>query len=101
MKKMRRFFILLFVVAMIVAVMPMTALAKGKKKAKGPYRDVTTKTVDAKSYEGICHVKAEGGWRGIAKNGKLYPNKIVTRREFVMVLKICGDTVARIKSTSC
>lgn len=71
--------LLLMVVLMLLA-MPMTAFAKN------PYKDVTRKKVDSQSYTAISYIKKYDGWRGIAKKGKLRPNKAITRREFLIVL---------------
>ena len=54
--------------------------------SKNPYKDVTRKKVDAQSFTAISYIKRFDGWRGIAKKGKFYPNKTMTRREYLMVL---------------
>ncbi|MBQ3433250.1 hypothetical protein IJG22_03080 [Candidatus Saccharibacteria bacterium] len=68
------------IVLLVVIMMPMTALAKN------PYKDVNAKTVDAKGIESIAYIKKHSGWKAIVKNGKLNPNRIMTRREFLIVL---------------
>ena len=87
MTKKKQVFMLLFVVMLLA--MPMTVFA-----AKGPYKDVTRKKVDAQSIKAISYVKSFDGWRGIVKKGKLHPNKAITRREFLIVLhNLYGDKV--------
>ena len=71
--------VFLLLVVMILA-MPMTVFAKA------PYKDVTRKKVDAQSYTAIAYIKKYNGWSGIASKGKLYPNKAITRRQFLIVL---------------
>ena len=79
MTKKKQVFMLLFVVMLLA--MPMTVFA-----AKGPYKDVTRKKVDAQSIQAISYVKKNyNGWKGLIKNGKFYPNKYMTRREFLIV----------------
>ena len=82
-KKMNRIFVMLLVVITIMAALPATTFAKG---AKGPYKDVTLRTVDKQSYKAIVYVKGYGGWRGLIKKGKFYPNRYITRREYLTVL---------------
>lgn len=74
----KRFGLLLFIIVLLT--MSMTALAKN------PYKDVTRKKVDAQSYDAIVYINNFGGWRGLTKKGKLYPNRAITRREFLIVL---------------
>ena len=63
-------------------------------KSKSPYKDVTRKKVDAQSYDAIVYIKNCDGWRGLVKKGKFYPNKAITRREFLVVLhNLYGDKV--------
>lgn len=84
---MKKFF-LLFVVAFCL-LLPTSAYAKAHKKptkSLSLYKDVTTKKVDAESYEGISFVKKYGGWNKLTKSGKLYPNKHMTRRDFLICL---------------
>lgn len=84
--KKRQIFMLSLIVLLLV--MPMTAFAKN------PYKDVTRKKVDAQSFKAISYIKEYNGWRGIAKKGKLSPNKFMTRREFLIVLhNLYGDKV--------
>ena len=62
--------------------------------SKNPYKDVTKKKVDSQSFTAISYIKRFDGWRGIAKKGRLYPNKTMTRREFLIVLhNLYGDKV--------
>lgn len=93
MKKMRRF--LLLVVICLVAMVPMVAFAKPKSNKAGRiYKDVTARTVDAKSLEGIAFVKGYNGWEGLIRKGRFFPNKFMTRREFLTVLhKLYGGYV--------
>ena len=80
----------LFVVVMLLALAPATVFAG----TKNPYKDVTRKKVDAQSYKTIVYIKEHGGWRGIAKKNKLYPNKAVTRRDYLIILhNLYGDKV--------
>lgn len=73
----------LFVVVMLLALAPITVFAG----TKNPYKDVTRKKVDAQSYKSIVYIKTTfNGWRALVKKGKLYPNKAMTRREFLLVL---------------
>lgn len=81
MKKLNKVFVLLTVV-FVVMLVPMVALAKTSR----PYKDVTKKTVGTDAYNAIVFVKKYGGWKGIAKNGQLKPNKYVTRKEVLRVL---------------
>lgn len=85
MKRTKRVLALLLVVCLAMSLMPMMAMAKGKKSGV-VYKDVTLKKVDAQSYAAIEYVKAHGGWSGIAHKGKLRPNKAVTRQEMLRVL---------------
>lgn len=82
-------FLLLLAIMMVLA--PMTVFAKG---SKNPYKDVTRKKVDSQSYDAISYIKRFDGWRGLLKKGKFYPNKYMTRREFLIVLhNLYGDKV--------
>lgn len=54
--------------------------------ASRPYKDVTTKTIDKASIKSIRYVKKAGGFKGVIKGKKFYPNKKMTRRQYLMVL---------------
>lgn len=72
-----------FVLMMILVTMFSTITFAG---SKNPYKDVTRKKVDAQSFTAISYIKRFDGWRGIVKKGKFYPNKTMTRREYLIVL---------------
>lgn len=79
----------MLLVVVILTMMPMQVFAGGN-----PYRDVTTRKVDTNSYSAIVYVKDYNGWKGLTKKGKLYPNRYMTRREFLKVLhNLYGDKV--------
>lgn len=88
MKRTKKVVFMLLVVCLI-ALMPTVAFAKPKKaksKASKIYKDVSTKRIDAKSYEAIGYVKQHGGWAGLIRKGKFYPNRYMTRRDFLVTL---------------
>ena len=86
----KRSFVVFFLLLMM-AFMPMTASAKG---AKSPYKDVTRKRVDAQSIDAISYIKSYDGWRGLIRKGRFYPNRYMTRREFLIVLhNLYGDRI--------
>ena len=88
MKKVTRIIMLLAVLTFML--MPATAFAK----SNNPYKDVTHKTVDATSYDAIVYIKQHHGWSGIARKGRLHPNRTITRRQFLMILhNLYGDKV--------
>lgn len=88
----RRIVSFLFLLAVIMTFMSMTAMAA--KGGSNPYKDVTKKKVDASSYDAISYIKKFDGWRGLVKKGKLFPNKYMNRREFLIVLhNLYGDKV--------
>ena len=70
----------------ITVVMVLTLMVSTVAMAANPYKDVTRKRIDAQSYDAIVYVKQHNGWRGIARKGKLYPNRFITRREFLVIL---------------
>lgn len=80
MKKVGRVFMLAFVFCMLLSVSVLAG------RVKNPYKDVTGKKVDKQSFSAIVYVKQHGGWRGIAKKGKLKPDKVLTRAELITVL---------------
>ena len=87
--KKRNFFV---VVAVLVFVLMFSTAALAKSKR--PFKDVTRKKVDAQSYDAIVYINNFGGWRGLTKKGKFYPNKAITRREFLIVLQnLYGDKI--------
>ena len=69
------------VVLVLVFGSTMTAFA-----APRPYKDVTTKKIDKKSIKSIRYIKKAGGYKGVIKGKKFYPNKKMTRRQYLMVL---------------
>lgn len=78
----------------LLFIMIMVMLAPTTVFAKNPYKDVTKKKVDKESYKAIVYLKEHGGWNGIAKKGKLSPNKYVTRRDYLIILhNLYGDKV--------
>ena len=83
MKKTRNFVMLLVVCLLLIGMLPTVAFAKGSPR---PYKDVSSRNVDAKSLDAIIYVKNYGGWTGIAKRGRFYPNRPMTRYEFLVVL---------------
>ena len=90
MKKKALCFVLLFI---IVSSMTAEAAVAGPK-VLAPYRDVTLRRVDAKSYTAIVFVKKYGGWRGLTIKGKLYPNRLMKKGEFIRLLvNLYGDEV--------
>lgn len=94
--KMRKRFITLAVLTLIltlvVGLVPVTALSK--KVAKAPYKDVTTKKVGAYTVEAVSYLKTHGAFRGVIKGNRFYPNKVVTRQEFILMLaNLYGDDI--------
>ena len=79
MKKINRIVIMLVVATMML---PTVAFAKGHI----PYKDVTRRKVDAKSYTAIVFVKEHHGWVDIARKGRLKPNKTLTYQDLITVL---------------
>ena len=80
-----------FVLMMILVTMFSTIAFAG---SKNPYKDVTRKKVDSQSITAISYIKRFDGWKGLIKKGKFYPNKVMTRREFLIVLhNLYGDKV--------
>lgn len=86
MKKARRNLIVLLVVCLIVSMMPMTALAKGKKSSSRRYKDVTSKTVDRTTRTAINYVDGYYGLRYIAKGRRLHPNRSATGLDYLQIL---------------
>ena len=86
-----RFLFMLLLIA-IMAATPTTVLAKG---SKGPFKDVTRKKVDSESYSAIVYIAKYDGFVGVAKKNRLYPNRYMTRRDFLIVLSnLYGDKVS-------
>ena len=54
--------------------------------ADAGYKDVNKKTIDAKSIRSIKLIKKAGGFKGVFDGKKFYPNKKMTRRQYLMVL---------------
>lgn len=79
------------VVVVIVALVMILMAPTQVLAASNPYKDVTRKTVDSDSYNAISYVKSHKGFRDIAGT-KFYPNRKVTRREFILILhNMYGD----------
>lgn len=78
----KRLISLLVVVVIVLSLVPMSAFAGPRVL---PYKDVGKK-VDSQSSEAISFIKRYNGWRGLIKKGKFYPNKYMTRGEFLRVL---------------
>lgn len=77
--------VFLLLLALLVLSAPTTVFAA--KKSKGVYKDVTTKSVDNKSYTAIKDIKRYHGWDGLIRNGKFYPNRYMTKHELYVVLR--------------
>lgn len=74
----------IFVIALVMALLPLNAFAASSSK---PYKDVSQKTVGKNAYTAIKYVKAHEGYIGFVKGKKFYPNKAITRRQFIVMLK--------------
>ena len=55
--------------------------------ASRPYKDVTRKQIDKKSIRSIRYLKKAGAFKGVIKGKKFYPNKKMTRRQYLKILK--------------
>ncbi|MBO7718168.1 hypothetical protein J6S37_01585 [Candidatus Saccharibacteria bacterium] len=56
------------------------------------YTDVTKAKVGESAYKAITYIKKYGGWKDVANGKKFYPNRKITRREFLTVLgNLYGD----------
>ena len=80
---------------LLVVVFVLTLTSAEVLAASDPYSDVTNRSVDNSSYNAIAYVKQHHGWDGgIIKKKKFYPNKYMTRREFMLALyNLYGDKV--------
>lgn len=87
---MKKLVSLLLVVIVILTIAPAQVLA-----ASNPYNDVTKRSVDDGSYTAIAYVKQHHGWDGgLIKKRRFYPNKYMTRREFILALyNLYGDKI--------
>lgn len=94
--------ILFFTVIVVMLTLAMPASVFAAKKSKRPYKDVTLKTVDKSSYTAIKYVKKYKGWQGLVKNGRLYPNRYMTKHELYVVLhNLYGTKVPASVVTAC
>ena len=87
--KTKKMIVSLIVIVLVVALIPTFAYAKGRKIGKTTsriYKDVTSRTVDAESCAGIQFVKEHGGWNGLIRRGRFFPNLYMTRKEFLIAL---------------
>ena len=95
MKKFTNFVVLMLAIVLIVGSVPVEASALSKKKAsKAPYTDVTVKKVGKDTYGAVKYLKQHGAFKGVIKGKKFYPNKVITRQEFILMLaNLYGDDV--------
>ena len=90
-KRFVKFAILTICLVMLVGSVPVSAVARPNKS---PYSDVTVKKVGRETYDAVNYLKTYGAFRGIVKGKKFYPNKVVTRKEFILMLaNLYGDDV--------
>ena len=90
--KFTNFVILLMTVVLMVGSVPVQCSALSKKVTKAPYTDVTVKKVGADTYEAVQYLKQHGAFKGVITGKKFYPNKVITRQEFIIILgNIYGD----------
>ncbi|MBR2725521.1 hypothetical protein IKF28_03525 [Candidatus Saccharibacteria bacterium] len=54
--------------------------------AAAGYKDVNRENIDAKSIKSIKFIKKHGGFKGVFTGKKFYPNKKMTRRQYLLVL---------------
>ena len=87
---MKKILSLLLVVIVVLTMAPAQVLA-----ASNPYKDVTKRSVDEGSYTAIVYVKRHHGWSGgIIKKKRFFPNKYMTRQEFMLALyNLYGEKV--------
>ena len=81
---MKKRLIKVLVVALMVALLPLNVFAAS---SGNPYKDVTKKSVGKDAYTAIKYVKSHKGYVGFIKGKKFYPKKIITRRQFIIMLK--------------
>lgn len=58
----------------------------GSKKTS-MYKDVTKKKVGSKSYKAVKYLKAHGAFSGVVKGKKFYPNKKITKKQYLRILR--------------
>ena len=76
---MKRFLAVLLVVVLVLGNVTAVSAAAG-------YKDVNRKTIDKHSIQSIKKIERAGGFKGVFRGKKFYPNKKMTRRQYLMVL---------------
>ena len=56
-------------------------------KSADPYTDVTLKKVDKDTYNAVKFLKSHKAFKNVISGSKFYPNKKITRRQFLLVLQ--------------
>ncbi len=77
---MRKLFLVVFLVMVVLGNMTTVFAAAG-------YKDVNRKTIDKRSINSIKTIRKAGGFKGAIKGKKFYPNKKMTRRQYLRILK--------------
>ena len=81
---MKKRLIKVFVITLVVALLPLNVFAAS---SGNPYKDVTKKAVGKDAFTAIKYVKTHKGYVGFIKSKKFYPTKMITRRQFIIMLK--------------
>lgn len=75
------------VLAIMLAFIVLIAMPLNVFAASGnPYKDVTVKKVGKANYKAIVYVKEHKGYKDVISGKKFYPNKKITRWEFLTML---------------
>ena len=92
-KKFTNFVVLMLVAVLLICNFTVSVNAYSVKKSTAkPYTDVTRKKVDAKTLEAVTYLKKHGAFKDVVKGKKFYPNKVITRQEFILILgNLYGD----------
>ena len=72
----------LIILLLVVSLMPLNVFAAAK-----PYKDVSKKSVGKDALVAITAIKGYGGYNGVVKGKKFYPQKKATRNWTYKVLK--------------
>ncbi|MBR2708754.1 hypothetical protein IKE98_00215 [Candidatus Saccharibacteria bacterium] len=71
--------LLLLATAMLLVTVPVFAATK-------PYTDVTVEYWGRDVYKAVKYIKKHSGFKGVIKGTKFYPEKVMTRKEFLKIL---------------
>lgn len=61
---------------------------------KAMYKDVTKKKVGIKNFNAVKYLKAHGAFSGVVKGKRFYPNKRITKKQYLRILRNCYGNAA-------